>query len=221
MVCRIDHITITSPSLEVGSELVYERLGVRPQRGGEHPRMGTHNQLLRLGDSIFLEVIAVNAAAPKPLRERWFELDVLAPEAEPRLACWVVRTEDIRKSVAEAPEALGVVEPMSRGTLEWLISIPEDGSLPLDGVAPTLIQWPASTHPAGGLQDQGCQLVALELLHPHPARVSELLRCLGVVESGVPVSVCEAGTPGLVAYIRTPLGLRTIGAPNPLQGLPN
>jgi hypothetical protein len=211
MACCIDHITITSPSLEVGSEWVHERLGVRPQRGGEHPRMGTHNLLLRLGDSMFLEVIAVNAAAPAPSRARWFELDALAPEAEPRLACWVVRTADIRASVADASEALGVVEPMSRGHLEWLISIPEDGSLPLGGVGPTLIQWPASTHPAVGLQDRGCQLVALELLHPHPARVRELLRRLGVVEPGVSVSVCEAGVPGLVAHIRTPLGLRTIG----------
>jgi len=211
MSCCIDHITITSPSLEVGSEWVYERLGVRPQRGGEHPRMGTHNLLLRLGDSMFLEVIAVDAAAPAPSRARWFELDALAPEANPRLACWVVSTADIRKSVAEAPEALGLVEPMSRGNLEWLMSIPEDGSLPLGGVAPTLIQWPASTHPAGGLQDQGCQLVALELLHPHPARVSDLLRCLGGVEPGVPVSLREAGAPGLVAHIRTPLGLRTLG----------
>ncbi|MCP4670170.1 MAG: VOC family protein, partial [Desulfobacula sp.] len=39
--CFIDHITIASPTLEVGAELVYRSLGVKPQKGGEHPRMGT------------------------------------------------------------------------------------------------------------------------------------------------------------------------------------
>jgi hypothetical protein len=45
-------------------------------------------------------------------------------------------------------EVLGPIEPMSRGKLNWLITIPADGSLTLDGVAPALIQWDAEPHPA-------------------------------------------------------------------------
>ena len=30
---------------------------------------------------------------------------------------------------------------MSCGSLNWLLTIPADGSLPIDGVAPTLIEW--------------------------------------------------------------------------------
>ena len=210
MTCRIDHITITSPSLEAGCEFVHERLGVWPQPGGEHPRMGTHNMLLRLGDAMFLEVISINPAAVKPPRPRWFELDA-QPVRAPRLSCWVARTQDIRGSLATAPEALGVAEPMTRGSLEWLISIPEDGGLPLNGTAPALIQWNTANHPALSLRDQGCQLVALELLHPEPARVDALLRALSVAEPGVALSVARSGVAGLMATIRTPLGLRTIG----------
>lgn len=54
----LDHITVTAFSLEAGAAFVSETLGVAPQAGGEHPRMATHNLLLRLGDAMFLEVIA-------------------------------------------------------------------------------------------------------------------------------------------------------------------
>lgn len=212
MACRIDHITITSPTLEAGSSLVFEQLGVMPQTGGEHPRMGTHNMLLRLGNETFLEVISINPAAAKPKRPRWFELDASATSS-PRLACWVARTDDIRKSLASTSESLGVVEPMTRGALEWLISIPEDGSLPMSGAAPALIEWHTPAHPAQSLEDRGCELVELKLLHPQPARLNALLGDLSIAEPGVLLSVEQCAIAGLAATIRTPLGLRTIGAP--------
>ena len=209
--CRIDHITGTSPSLEQGSDMVHGLLGVRPQRGGEHPRMGTHNLLLRLGDTMFLEVISIDPQAPGPSRPRWFELDRMPPDGAPRLGCWVARTDDIRGSLAGASERLGLAEPMSRGSLEWLISIPEDGSLPLGGAAPALIQWHTATHPATTLQDMGCRLVALELLHPEAPRLRALIDGLPVTEPGVALSIREARAPGLVARIDTPHGLRSVG----------
>ncbi len=62
-------------------------------------------------------------------------------DTPPRLATWVARTNDIRSTVAACSEPLGNVEPMSRGELSWLITIPPDGSLPFAGIAPTLIEW--------------------------------------------------------------------------------
>ncbi|MDQ5946917.1 MAG: hypothetical protein QG619_2348, partial [Pseudomonadota bacterium] len=136
---QIDHLAVTAPSLAAGSAFVQEVLGVAPQAGGEHPRMGTHNLLLRLGDSLFLEVIAANPQVPAPDRPRWFGLDHVAPDTLPVLSTWVVRSTDIHASTAAATEPLGIVEPMSRGALDWLITFPADGSSPLDGVAPALI----------------------------------------------------------------------------------
>lgn len=213
--CRIDHITITAPTLEAGSGLVLECLGLRPQPGGEHSRMGTHNQLLRLGESMFLEVIAVNPDAPRPMRPRWFELDALSATSRPRLACWVARTHDIHAALNASPAPLGVAETMSRGALEWLISIPPEGHLPFGGAAPALIQWHTHAHPALGLEDKGCRLAALELLHPQAPALRAVLDGLQVAEPGVELSVHEAASPGLVAHIDTPGGLRRIGEAAP------
>lgn len=214
--CRIDHITITAPTLAAGSDLVFESLGVRPHPGGEHPRMGTHNLLLRLGEAMFLEVIAVNPNAPAPPRPRWFELDRMSPATPPRLACWVLRTDDILSASRQCSAPLGTAETQSRGALEWRITIPEDGHLPFGGAVPALIQWHTAAHPALGLHDQGCALMARELLHPTPHTVRTVLDELRIAEPGVELTVREAIEPDLVAHIHTPGGLRRLGSNTPL-----
>ena len=174
--------------------------------------MGTHNLLLRLGDALFLEVIAANPLAGQPARPRWFALDTLAPQSAAALATWVVRTDDIHSKVQAASEALGNIEPMSRGTLDWLITIPVDGSLPLDGVAPALIEWHSDEHPARKLDDQGLSLVKLELFHPTPERIANLLQSLAVE---APVAILPGPASRLVAHIQTPRGLRLLPAAMP------
>lgn len=211
--CQIDHLTVTAPSLALGAEYVSRALGVALHPGGEHPRMGTHNLLLRLGDALFLEVIAVNPEATAPARPRWFGLDELAPSSAPQLATWVARTDDIRATVAAIGEDLGLVETMTRGALQWLITIPSDGRLPLQGAAPALIEWQVPVHPAASLRDVGCSLRRFEVFHPEPARVGALLAQLGL-EGAVQVSPLTAGAaPHLLAHIDTPGGLRVLGAP--------
>ncbi len=208
--CFIDHIAVTAPTLEAGAEFVHQALGVLPQAGGEHPRMGTHNLLLRLGDSLFLEVISTNPKAPAPSRPRWFALDTLLPNTEPRLSVWVARTDDIRSAVSACSESLGNIEPMSRGALNWLITIPADGALPLHGIAPVLIEWQTEAHPAAKLQDHGLSLAKLELFHSEPERISRMLHSLGLEG---PISVAPARgehTAGMVAHINTPRGLRLL-----------
>ncbi|MDB5855805.1 MAG: hypothetical protein JWR22_3846 [Herminiimonas sp.] len=211
--CHIDHITVTAPNLEVGVEFVRQTLGVSPQQGGEHARMGTHNFLLRLGDAMFLEIIAPIPGVPAPDRPRWFGLDSLGPDAPPSLSTWVARSADIHASAAACSEALGPVEQMRRGTLDWLITIPADGSVPLDGVAPALIQWHAEPHPAAGLRDCGLSLVALELFHPEPDRVRALLESIEL-EGPVSVSPLPKGVGAyMVATINTPGGVRKLSRP--------
>jgi hypothetical protein len=212
--CYIDHIVITAPDLEVGAEFVRQTLGVIPQSGGAHPRMGTHNLLLRLGDSLYLEVISTNPDAPRPERSRWFALDSLDPDSTPKLAGWVVRTSDIQTTAAGSSEPLGAIESMTRGTLSWLITIPDDGSLIHNGVAPALIEWNTEPHPAVKLQDFGLSLLQVELFHPHPERISDLLKSIGF-QGPVSASQLPNGVePHLVAHINTPKGLRKLSAPD-------
>lgn len=207
----IDHIVVTAPSLDVGADWVREALGVAPQPGGEHARMGTHNRLLRLGERAYLEVIAVNPAAPPPGRPRWFGMDDAEAMRVPRLATWAARSDDVRAAVAAASLPLGTVEPMSRGALEWLISVRRDGSLLLGGVAPTVIQWPEGVHPADGLEDSGCSLVALEAFHPRPDELRGLLRSIGFADDALKISPAPPSARSyLAASIATPSGLRRL-----------
>lgn len=208
--CVIDHITITAPDLVSGAAYVKRVLGIEPQAGGEHARMGTHNMFVRLGPELFLEVIAPNPNAVKPARPRWFALDTLTQVSQPRLSNWVVRTTDIQTALGKTQENLGNIEAMSRGSNHWLITIPEDGSLPLEGIAPALIEWHTEAHPATGMQDQGMRLLRLELLHPDTTRVSQLMQELNVQGNIEIKPILAEQAPQLIAHIMTPLGLRIL-----------
>ncbi len=213
-VCALDHLVVTAPSLDVGARYVERALGVALQPGGEHSRMGTHNLLLRLGATAYLEVISTNPAAPHPGRARWFALDDPDACARPRLSTWVARTSSVQASLATTRENLGPVELMSRGDLEWQITVPSNGRPPFDGVVPALIQWPDGRHPASNLRDAGCALLRLEAYHSDPGRVSELIDCLGLHDA-ISVRPLPRGEPGyLSACIDTPGGPRIVATPD-------
>ncbi|WP_050462398.1 VOC family protein [Herbaspirillum autotrophicum] len=206
-----DHLVVTAFTLADGVAWVERTLGVSLQNGGEHVRMGTHNALLRLGPDFYLEVIAVNPAAPKPDRPRWFGMDALHAGSPPRLAGWVVRTNNIAAAVAASPVDVGPVESMSRGTLNWLITIPADGRFPLDGVMPTLIEWHTPSHPAANLQESACTLHRLQGFHAQAVDIMRSLALIGL-QDDILISAPAAGqAPYLRAEIHTPDGLRVLG----------
>jgi hypothetical protein len=172
--------------------------------------MGTHNYVLKLGEKVYLEVISINPAACAPDRPRWFDLDKPDANPAPRLATWIVRTNDIQAAVSRSPIVSGNIESMSRGDLNWQITIPEDGSLPLGGVVPTLIQW-QDLHPAETLQDLGCTLLRLEGFHPEAERVNEVLAPIGFQGEFSVTPLAPGARPYLVAHIQTPTGLQKLG----------
>src|SRR6185503_14763543 len=96
----IDHLVVAASSLEAGARYVCAILGIEPEAGGKHERMGTHNRLLKLGEALYLEVIAIDPEGAPPTHARWFELDHFTPESEPRLVTWVARTRDIDTAAA-------------------------------------------------------------------------------------------------------------------------
>ena len=88
-----DHLVVAAATLEQGEAYLEQRLGVRPQRGGKHALMGTHNSLIGLGAKRYIEVIAIDPEASPPLGQRWFALDTPALQSTlPRLIHWVART---------------------------------------------------------------------------------------------------------------------------------
>jgi hypothetical protein len=73
------------------------------------------------------------------------------------------------------PDALGAATKITRGDLEWQISIPADGSLPWEGALPTLIEWPVGQHPATRMVDLGLRLIRLEVHTPQASQIKALL----------------------------------------------
>ena len=213
MVARLDHITVVAPTLEAGAAYVEAALGMLPGAGRTHPHMATHNLLLALGSEVYLEVISVDLAAVPATRPRWFGLDLALPGSPPRLAAWVASTDDIAK--AATPE-LGVIELMRREHHIWAMTVRRDGSVPLGGAAPLLIQRSSSGSPVAALPPKDLVFRRLLVRHPAPSEVVALFAKIGLV-SQPSVIVAEGNECSLIAEIQTPLGLRELGGPNPLN----
>lgn len=204
----LDHLVVTASSLAAGVEYVQRILAVPLETGGRHLLMGTHNALLRLGGELYLEVIAVDPDALAPRRPRWFELDRERLSASPRLSAWVARVDDIQRASEEVTQSLGAIETMRRGGLEWRITVPGDGHLPSQGIAPMLIQWRNGPHPADRLPDRGCLLLKLEGFHPDPEAIQALLATIGFQGPFTATRTEPGQEPRLVAHIRTPHGIK-------------
>ena len=207
----IDHLVVAAASLETGIAWIETRLRVRPQPGGRHAAMGTHNALVGLGSRVYLEVIAIDPAAPAPLRPRWFDLDEPRMRAQlaeqPALIHWVVRTDDIGAGAARVAMDPGTILEMRRGIHGWRITVPDDGHLPGRGLVPTLIEWTDGPHPADALIDDGAKLVALAGEHPDPATIRAALASMGLSDT---LKVTYGRAPRLAAMIRTRRGVVTL-----------
>lgn len=114
MPARLDHLVVVAQSLEAGARLVEESLGLRPGPGRKQQHKGTHNLLLSLGSSAYMEVLAIDPEALPVSRPRSFGLGVIAVESEARFAAGVASTDDIHRPTS--PE-LGEVEKMERDGL--------------------------------------------------------------------------------------------------------
>ena len=206
----LDHLAILAPTLAEGVAYVEAALGLPMAGGGQHPEMGTHNRLLRLGD-FYLEVIAVDPAAPPPSHRRWFGLDDAAFvraewDAGRRLRAWAARTDDLAGMLAARP-TLGRALSASRGARTWRIGVPIDGGLPEGGLAPTLLQWDSPEPPVGAMPDSGARLVSFALETREVERAREVVAGLRVTPGP---EVRRGPATRLCAWVMTPGGLREI-----------
>lgn len=205
---RFDHLVIASRTLEEGVAWVEARTGAAMGPGGKHAAMSTHNRLLSLGPGRFLEVIAIDPAAPAPGRTRWFGLDAPATAARlargPALIHWVIRADDLEGAIGAVGAAGVEILALSRGEYRWRIGVPADGGLAMQGAAPTVIRW-EGPHPAERLPEAGCRLERLVIGHAGAEGLLGRLRSAGL-DSGDPVGTDPAAA-GLRARIRTPRGI--------------
>ena len=202
----VDHLVVAAASLAEGVAWCEATLGVTPGPGGQHPLMGTHNRLLKISSAAFadayLEIIAIDPAAPPPGRARWFGLDGFS--GSPRLIHVVARSTmlDMHRwgliTVGLKPgDPVSASRETAHGLLAWQILMREDGGLECGGALPTLIQW-RGLHPTEAMPDSGLSLQSLAL-NGVPDRARDVLRLRGVAVSSGP-------GPALRATLRTPGG---------------
>lgn len=200
---HFDHIVVSAERLEDGVAYVEDVLGVTLAPGGKHPGMGTHNQLMHLGE-IYLEVIATDPEAAPPAQPRWFDLDDF--KGAPRLTNWMTHCTNLPKAVDLAPEHGVEIKRMTRGDLAWDVAVSADGRLPFEGGFPGMIDWGETAHPTTRLPDIGCRLARWEVSHPEGAALSAALAAMG---GGLEQHVIP-GPKGFRAAIETPHGLRVL-----------
>ncbi len=227
MKTQIDHLVVAAATLEQGVHWCEATLGITPAPGGEHEKYGTHNRLFKIATPAhplaYLEIIAINpqaSLAKSPQVARWFDLDDKAVQKAiaqaPRLITFVASTDDIkaarhalRTQDIERGQIVHASRKLNKGTLNWQITVREDGERLFNGCLPTLIQWgkpeatePLRLHPRNSLPRSGVSLQSLSISHPSGAKLQTACEALGL--SGLSI---ETGPANITATLQTPKGL--------------
>jgi hypothetical protein len=180
---------------------------VQARYGGHHPELGTQNALARLGDHMFLEIIAPAPALPAGGLARQ-----LAGLEQPTLLMWAVRTGDAH-ALAKRVQQLGFTATVTSGhrarpgggTVRWtnvFVSGHGGGTL-----VPFFIEWEGSSHPAEDAPP-GLALAAFSIETSEPGRLRAVLASLEVK-----VSVRKGRHERLRAALDTPRGPVVLSGP--------
>ncbi len=184
----LDHLTVIAPTLAEGVAHVKSCLGLDIPFGSRHPYMGTHNHRLQLGESVYLEIVALDPEGIEPGRPRWFGLDnqekIRADwEAGRRLRGWVANTDVMEAVLATHSAIFGKRVPLPTAEPDFAFAIPQDGSLPLDGAAPSIIDHWGDASYIAAIPDLGARLLSFTLEHPDPSALLALYNALSIVRA--------------------------------------
>ncbi len=227
MKTQIDHLVVMASTLDAGVQWCEETLGITPGLGGEHEKYGTHNRLFKIASPKFplayFEIIAINPQAVIPKRSqvpRWFDMDDKALQKavadRPQLIHFVTSTDDVkaarhvlRTQGIERGQVVHASRKSGKGTLNWQITVREDGERLFNGTLPTLIQWgkpdatePLRLHPRNSLPRSGVTLQSLGISHPSGVKLQAAYESIGLADVTV-----ETGPANIMATLQTPKGL--------------
>ena len=219
----IDHIVIGAANLEKATKKVEGLLKTTFSTSGTHASMATHNRLLKLQSSIYMEIIAIDPSATFPKscsrEKRWFSLDSGKTKRRlsraPQPLCWVIAVNNIEQTASNCGYEPGRVTEMSRGDFRWKLTVPDSGELSENGILPVLIEWPNAKNPAQMMPKSGLILKQLLLSHPNPNSIERILSKLDI--SG-PIDV-KLGEPGLQFSFEKPDGSNVLFSENCLAGV--
>ena len=204
---ELDHVVIAVADLDASAHTIEARFGLASVEGGRHPKWGTANRIVPLGDS-YLELVTVVDAliAAESVFGRWV---ASGASADGRLLGWAARThelDDVARRLELSVHAGSRAAPGGQ-VLRWRIAgIDQAASEP---PLPFFIEWgrgiqfPGQApvkHPAGAAR------IARLVLSADPARLAAWL-------GNQPLRiVVRTGPPALVAvHISSEAGEIVIG----------
>ena len=170
---KLDHIVLGANTLQEGTDYVEKKLGLSLSEIGYHHHMGTHNRVIKIGENIYLEVLAIDPNANKPKHFRWFNLDIEEQQARlkisPQIIGYVIENEN--------PDMLKFYNPFfeaSREDYRWEFAMPKcdnnqiKNELIESGLVPSLIKW-KSKKPVDQMVDNYFELekIQIELTENH------------------------------------------------------
>jgi len=209
---ELDHLTVIAPTLDEGVSHVQDCLGIKVPFGQRHTYMSTYNHLLQLGRTVYLEIVAIDPTAVNPQRSRWFGLDNQEKVRSDwdnglRLRGWVARTKSIDKVLDGREEVFGQKVSLPPNNPIFDFAIPDDGSLPLDGAAPSIIDRYGKPRSMEGIANLGADLQSFILEHPDPLRLKALYNTVGIDQ---PPRIENGKHLRYRAQIETPHGLKIL-----------
>lgn len=209
---RLDHLTVIAPTLAEGVAHVRDCLDLDVPFGTRHDYMGTHNHRLQLGRNVYLEIVALDPEGVPPGRARWFGLDnreqVRADWREgQRLRGWVANTVAMDAVMAAHPGIFGEKIALPPAEPNFDFSIPANGSLPLDGAVPSMIDHRGDSDFIAAIPDLGARLRSFTLEHPDAVAIERIYRSLAIDR---PPAVIQAIKPRYRALIETRGGLKEL-----------
>lgn len=180
--------------------------------GTRHDYMGTHNHRLQLGNSVYLEIIALDPAGADPGRSRWFDLDDQERvrsdwENGRRLRGWVAGTSAIDEVLGSHRAIFGNKVTLPPDDPTFAFAIPEDGSLPMDGAVPSIIDHFGDPTSMATIPDLDARLRSLTLEHSDPDAIRHLYRAVGIDN---PPLITWGPEIRYRAVIDTPTGLKEL-----------
>jgi hypothetical protein len=184
MNARLDHVVIGGTDLGLLVAWWKRETGVDPARGGAHEGFGTHNALIGMDATSYVELIAHDRTQPDPSRPRPFGLDQLEPDSV-QLCTLVLAVEDIETATQRVRAAgldPGPVNAMRRMRadgieLRWQLAIPPHSAMA--GTLPAMIQWgPGTPHPGSSL-GHDVRVQEIQLGHPAPDNLRAALAAIG------------------------------------------
>ncbi|MGH7472122.1 MAG: VOC family protein [Longimicrobiales bacterium] len=201
ILARVDHLVYGAPNLERGIAEIEKLIGVRASFGGQHPGRGTHNALIALGPTVYLEIIARDPQ--QSVEPQVFGIGSLESS---RLVSWAANGSDLDALYQTASGngiPVGAVGSGSRQRpdgvlLSWRYTDPAVAGT--DGVIPFFIDWGSSAHPARTAAP-GARLVELRAEHPQAPVFQRQLQQLGLN-----LRVDTGPRPAIIAIIEGPRG---------------